>query len=93
MATLKREQIDGRRYRDLAEAQAEIGAFIDTVYNFDRLHSALGYRSPMQFEASHQEVLQQGVGDAARYGGSAPPTPMSPLEPAKNGVTLQIVSP
>ena len=92
MATLKREQIDGRRYRDLVEARAEIGAFIDTVYNFDRLHSALGYRSPMQFEAWHQEVLRQGVGDAARHGGSAPPTPKTPLGTAMNEATLQIVS-
>jgi len=92
MATLKREQIDGRRYRDLAEATADIGAFINTIYNLDRLHSALGYRSPEQFEAWHEDVLRQGVGDAARYGGSAPPTPKTPLETAINGATLQIVS-
>jgi transposase InsO family protein len=92
MATLKREQIDGRAYRDLAEAKADIGAFIDAVYNRDRLHSALGYRSPDQFEAWHKDGLRPGVGDAARYGGSAPPTPKTPLEPAMNGATLQIVS-
>ena len=93
MATLKREQIDGRRYRDLAEAEIEIGPFIDAVYNLDRLHSALGYRSPMQFEAWHQSVLDQGVGDAARLGGSAPPTPESTLETAMKASTMQIVSP
>jgi putative transposase len=53
MATLKREQVDGRRYRDLVEAQADIGAFIEAVYNVERLHSALGYRSPAEFEAQH----------------------------------------
>jgi len=93
MATLKREQIDGRRYRDLAEAQAETAAFIDTVYNFDRLHSALGYRSPMQFEAWHQGAVRQGVGDAARYGGSAPPTPLNPIEKAITSSAMQILSP
>jgi transposase InsO family protein len=51
MATLKREEVDGRQYRDLAEARAQIGAFIDTVYNVHRLHSALGYRSPLEFES------------------------------------------
>jgi transposase InsO family protein len=42
MATLKRESIDGRPYRDLAEARADIDAFIATVYNRKRLHSTLG---------------------------------------------------
>ena len=51
MATLKREEVDGRSYRDLAHAKAEIGQFIDQVYNRQRLHSALGYRSPEEFEA------------------------------------------
>lgn len=93
MATLKREQIDGRRYRDLAEAQTETAAFIDTVYNLDRLHSALGYRSPMQFEAWHQGRLRHGVGDAARCGGSAPPTPLNPIEKRITASTMQNVSP
>ena len=93
MATLKREQIDGRAYRDLAEATADIGAFIDAVYNRDRLHSALGYRSPDQFEAWHKDGLRPGVGDAARYGGSAPPTPHDALEPKTTTATMQLVSP
>jgi transposase InsO family protein len=51
MAALKREEVDGRQYRDLTEARAQISAFIDTVYNAHRLHSALGYRSPLEFES------------------------------------------
>jgi putative transposase len=38
MATLKREEVDGRVYRDLADAEASIGTFIETVYNRQRLH-------------------------------------------------------
>jgi len=72
MATLKREQIDGWTYRDLAEAKADIGPFIDSVYDRQRLHSELGYRSPEQFEMA---VLNQGEGGAARSQGSAPPSP------------------
>jgi transposase InsO family protein len=39
-----------QEYRDLAEARASIGRFIDQVYNQKRLHSALGYRPPVEFE-------------------------------------------
>ena len=46
MKTLKQEEVDGRAYRDLADAQAAIGTFIEEVYNRQRLHSALAYRSP-----------------------------------------------
>ena len=50
MKTLKAEEIDGRNYVDLEDARARIGAFIAEVYNTDRLHSALGYKSPVAFE-------------------------------------------
>jgi putative transposase len=50
MATLKREEVDGRAYRDLQDARARIGVFIEQVYNRQRLHSALNYRSPEAFE-------------------------------------------
>src|SRR6201999_4326177 len=50
MATLKREEVDGRAYRDLADARGQIGTFIEQVYNRQRLHSALKYRSPEAFE-------------------------------------------
>jgi transposase InsO family protein len=50
MKTLKQEEVDGRAYRDLAAARQEIGAFIEQVYNRQRLHSALAYCSPMEFE-------------------------------------------
>jgi len=51
MRTLKKEEVDGRRYRDLAEARTSIGQFIDDVYNAQRLHSALDYLPPLAFEA------------------------------------------
>jgi putative transposase len=51
MKTLKHEEVDGRAYRDLRHARREIGGFIDEVYNRQRLHSALAYRPPVEFEA------------------------------------------
>jgi putative transposase len=50
MKTLKAEEVDGRAYANLEDARRNIGAFIDDVYNADRLHSALGYKSPIAFE-------------------------------------------
>jgi len=50
MKTLKTEEVEGRPYRDLAHAKSDIGAFIEEVYNKHRLHSALAYQSPEEFE-------------------------------------------
>ena len=89
MATLKREQIDGRRYRDLAEAMADIGGFIDNVYNSQRLHSALGYRSPSEFEAWHNG----GAGAAALDQALRTARANTALAINDRGATLQPVSP
>src|SRR5690606_34196629 len=64
MRTLKQEEVDGSAYRDLAAAETAIGAFIEEVYNRQRLHSALAYRSPAEFEAV--ETSRAPVGAAAQ---------------------------
>jgi len=48
--TLKYEEVYRQEYRDLEEARASIERFIEKVYNQKRLHSALGYRPPAEFE-------------------------------------------
>jgi putative transposase len=50
MKTLKYEEVHRNEYRDLAEARSEIGTFLEKVYNRKRLHSALGYLPPAEFE-------------------------------------------
>jgi len=50
MRTLKREEIDARSYRDLDDLRAHVEEFIERYYNRIRLHSALGYRPPEEFE-------------------------------------------
>jgi transposase InsO family protein len=50
MRTLKREEIHAGRYRDLNELRENVAEFIENYYNRVRLHSALGYRSPEEFE-------------------------------------------
>jgi transposase InsO family protein len=48
--TLKHEEVNLTEYRNLEEAAASIGAFIERIYNRERLHSALGYLPPVEFE-------------------------------------------
>ena len=50
MKTLKYEEVYRNEYRDFDEARASIGEFLERVYNQKRLHSALGYVSPAEFE-------------------------------------------
>ena len=50
MRTLKREEIYARSYADLEDLQRNVEDFIERYYNKKRLHSALGYRTPEEFE-------------------------------------------
>ena len=57
LKTLKQEEVDARPYRDFAELQFHIHEFIEQVYNTTRLHSALQYQSPADFEQSRRSML------------------------------------
>ena len=78
MKTLKREEIYANEYHDLDHLRENIAGFIDNYYNRVRLHSALGYRPPEEFEQTatpsatsqgatmsffrHVEIFQSDVG-------------------------------
>ena len=51
MCTLKPELVQRTRYTTRDEARRDLFAYIETYYNRERLHSALGYRAPEQMEA------------------------------------------
>jgi transposase InsO family protein len=59
MRTLKTEQVDGTLYRSLAHARADVGRFIEQIYNGERLHTALGYLTPIAFEDLHRAELRR----------------------------------
>lgn len=50
MKTLKQDEVYRNEYRDFNDALGSIGQFLEVVYNQQRLHSALGYRPPAEFE-------------------------------------------
>jgi putative transposase len=60
MKTLKQEEIYCHQYADLGDLSAHLEEFLDTYYNRQRLHSALGYRTPEEFE---QEAAKQAGSD------------------------------
>ena len=65
MKTLKYEEVYRSEYRDLAEARASIGCFLEKVYNEKRLHSALGYCPPAEFERKLSEPAADSAVAAA----------------------------
>jgi putative transposase len=66
--TLKREEIYANKYDNLEHLQANIEEFIEQYYNRQRLHSALGYRSPEEFEReSSRENSAQSPGATVEF--------------------------
>ena len=58
-ATLERELLDRRRFTSQADAKMACFSFIEGWYNPVRLHSDLGYRSPMAYEVQMQAVTTE----------------------------------
>jgi len=80
--TLKYEEVYRQEYRDLAEAWASIPRFLEQVYNEKRLHSALDYLPPVEFEQSLAPVV--GVIPKSSPGGEFCADRLDRASPAKN---------
>ncbi len=66
--TLKREEIRTRGYADVEDLRAKMSRFIDSYYNRKRLHSALGYRSPAEFEKVAVSAGSVGISGVIELG-------------------------
>jgi transposase InsO family protein len=93
MKTLKQEEVNGCEYRDANHLRRSITEFVENVYNQKRLHSALGYQSPNEFEA---ELLSTGISIGLRGGKvlwPPSPTPPTPIQLLQESVPVFSVSP
>ncbi len=59
--TLKTNAVDLRKYRDIWDVLDHVPEFIDDVYNERRVHSALDYVSPNEFEEKNEEMKRTGT--------------------------------
>jgi len=59
MRTIKEEEVDLSDYNDFADAYRQIGRFMEDVYMTKRIHSALGYLTPVEFEAAWRIAQQE----------------------------------
>jgi putative transposase len=64
--TLKQEEINTKEYKDLEDLRLHIAEFIESYYNQKRLHSALGYLPPTEFERTTVSSDAASIADMAQ---------------------------
>jgi transposase InsO family protein len=60
-ASLKKERVHEARFRTRAEAQAAVFEYVEVFYNRQRLHSALGYRTPAEARAGMEGITMRAA--------------------------------
>jgi putative transposase len=109
MKTLKREEINVNEYRDLDHLRENIATFIDIYYNHVRLHSALGYLPPEEFEQAtsstpatagatmsffrHREIYRSDAGSKTKREPAETGSPDHRLDESPDGYSLAGCSP
>ncbi len=78
MRTLKEEEVQGTDYLDLEDIRSRMGEFLEQVYNRQRLHSALGYLTPEEFEQASETMESDGAaGNGGKPNTGLPPFPQA----------------
>jgi transposase InsO family protein len=78
MRTLKEEEVYGKDYQNLEDARGRIGEFLEQVYNRRRLHSALSYLTPEEFEQASEAAGSDGAdGSGGKPNAGFPPLPQA----------------
>jgi putative transposase len=78
MRTLKEEEVHGTDYQNLEDARSRIGEFLEQVYNRQRLHSALRYLTPEEFEQASEALQSDGAaGSGGKPNAGLPPLPQA----------------
>ncbi len=94
MRTLKEEEVYLHEYQDFADARAHIARFLDDVYMFKRVHSALGYLPPAEFEAlwraTEKPTMKAASGAACAGSEAAPAAPEAIAAELSTPVTKRI---
>jgi len=85
LKTLKAEEVSLKQYRDLEQARRSIGYFLQDVYNQRRLHSALGYLPPAQFEAQFTDPRTKDAAAGVVAGSLSLPSGVDHPRPANGG--------
>jgi transposase InsO family protein len=85
MKTLKQEEIHCREYRDLEDLQLHVEEFLERYYNGQRLHSALGYRTPEQFEKEEWAAEKEESADAPKMSFFRHGKSVHPMEEGETG--------
>lgn len=92
MKTLKHEEVDGRPYRDLDHLRRSIADFLENVYNRQRLHSALGYQSPAEYERTLMNSKAEDSTWLMWEKGAGCPLPPHPQSPLKSKSLVPVFS-